>query len=93
MTGKQVYIYGIGGADKQYKVLAYCFVMDEEVTIRNILYQAAMLKARNPSVEKVYAIDNYRGLRRDFNNSIRKNTIESCAIFKNILESQGIKIL
>ena len=33
MTGKQVYIYGIGGADKQYKVLAYCFVMDEEVTI------------------------------------------------------------
>lgn len=50
MTGKQVYIYGIGGADKQYKVLAYCFVMDEEVTIRNILYQAAMLKARNPSV-------------------------------------------
>ena len=67
--------------------------MDEEVTIRNILYQAAMLKAINPSVEKVYAIDNYRSLHRDFNDSIRKNTIESCAIFKNILESQGIEIL
>lgn len=89
---KQVYIYGLGGADKQYKVLAYYFLVDDDISITNILYQAAMLRTRNPSVETVYVIDNYHGLRRDYMESIKKNSIESCAIFKNILETQGIEL-
>lgn len=93
MTGKQVYIYGLGGADKQYKALAYRFLIDEEISVTSIIYEAAMLKARNPSVVAVYAINNYHGLRRDFTESIKKNTVESCAIFKNILETQGIRII
>lgn len=51
-----------------------------------------MLKMRNPSVETVYAIDNYHGLRDDFKASMYRSTIESCAIFKNILETQGIQL-
>ena len=93
MTGKQVFIYGLGGADKQYKALAYRFIMDEDISITNIIYNASMLKAKNPSVEAVYAIDNYHGLRRDLMESVTKNSIESCAIFKNILETQGIRII
>lgn len=62
---RQVYIYGLGGADKMYKVLAYHFITEEEITITNIVYHASMLKVRNPSVETVYAIDNYPGLRSD----------------------------
>lgn len=89
---RQVYIYGLGGVDKMYKVLAYHFITEEEITITNIVYQASMLKARNPSVETVYAIDNYPGLRNDCKASMYKSTIENCAIFKNILEMQGVQI-
>lgn len=83
---RQVYIYGLGGADKMYKVLAYHFITEEEITITNIVYHASMLKARNPSVETVYVIDNYPGLRNDCKASMYKSTIENCAIFKNIAE-------
>ena len=62
------------------------------ITITNIVYQASMLKMRNPSVETVYAIDNYHGLRNDFKASMYRSTIENCAIFKNILETQGIQL-
>ena len=89
---RQVYIYGLGGADKMYKVLAYHFITEEEITITNIVYHASMLKARNPSVETVYAIDNYPGLRNDCKESMYRSTIENCAIFKNILEIQGVQI-
>ena len=89
---RQVYIYGLGGADKMYKVLAYHFITEEEITITNIVYQASMLKMRNPSVETVYAIGNYYGLRNDCRASMYRSTIENCAIFKNILETQGVQI-
>ena len=62
---RQVYIYGLGGADKMYKVLAYQFIVEDEISISNVIHRAFMLKVRNPSVESVYAIDNYRGLRDD----------------------------
>lgn len=68
------------------------FITEEDITITNIVYQASMLKARNPSVETVYAIDNYPGLRSDCKASMYKSTIENCAIFKNILEMQGVQI-
>lgn len=89
---KAVYIYGLGGAEKQYKVLHYKFLVDEDISIRNIIYEATMMKVRNPSIEKVYAIDNRHGLKRDYQESYRKNTIESCAIFKDILEREGLEI-
>lgn len=89
---RQVYIYGLGGADKMYKVLAWHFITEEEITINEIVCQASILKMRNPSVETVYAIDNYYGLRNDCRASMYRSTIENCAIFKNILETQGIRI-
>ena len=89
---RQVYIYGLGGADKMYKVLAYQFIVEDEISISSVIHRAFMLKVRNPSVESVYAIYNYRGLRDDCKASMYKSTIENCAIFKNILETQGIRI-
>ena len=77
---------------EEHKVLAYHFITEEEITITNIVYHASMLKARNPSVETVYAIDNYPGLRNDCKASMYRSTIENCAIFKNILEIQGVQI-
>jgi hypothetical protein len=89
---RQVYIYGLGGADKMYRVLAYHFITEEDITINNLVYWASMLRLHNPSVESVYAIDNYHGLRNDCRASMYRSTIENCAIFKNILETQDIRL-
>lgn len=89
----QVILYGIAGAENQYRVIRYFIIDAELVSISNIVYQANMLRIKNPTVEHVYAIDNRRGLRRDYVESYKKNTIESCAIFKDILEREGIMII
>lgn len=89
---KRIFLYGIGGADKQYRVLKYWVMEEEFISIWNIKYQADMLKIKNPSIEHVYVVDDRHGLYRDYKESIRKNSIESCAIFKDILEREGIKI-
>ena len=90
---KRVYIYGLGGADKQYAVLAYSFLVNEEITIKNFVYEADLLRLNNPSIEHVYAIDNREGLKQDYQDSIREHSIESCYIFKDILEREGIQII
>lgn len=89
----QVILYGIAGAENQYRVIRYFIIDAELVSISNIVYQANMLRIKNPTVEHVYAVDNRRGLRRDYVESYKKNTIESCAIFKDILEREGIMII
>lgn len=45
---RQVYIYGLGGADKMYRVLAYHFITEEDITINNLVYWASMLRLHNP---------------------------------------------
>lgn len=89
----QVILYGIAGAENQYRVIRYFIIDAELVSISNIVYQADTLRIKNPTVEHVYAVDNRRGLRRDYVESYKKNTIESYAIFKDILEREGIMII
>ncbi len=89
----QIILYGIAGADQQYIAQMYYCLYEEEISIYNIMYQARMLKAKCPSIEHVYAIDNRRGLRREYLDSIRLHSIESCMIFKDILEREGLMVL
>lgn len=92
----KIFLYGITGADQMYRVAKYwCFfdVESEPVTIRDIIYQASMLRIKNPSIEQVYAIDDRHGLRSDFRYAMKKNSIESWAIFKNILETEGLRVI
>lgn len=89
----QVILYGIAGVENQYRAIRYFIIDAELVSISNIVYQANMLRIKNPTIEHVYVVDNRRGLRRDYVESYKKNTIESCAIFKDILEREGIMII
>lgn len=92
----KIFLYGITGPDQMYRVAKYwCFfdVESEPVTIRDIIYQASMLRINNPSIEQVYAIDDRHGLRGDFRYAMKKNSIESWAIFKNILEREGLRVI
>ena len=91
----KIFLYGIAGADQAYRVVKYwCFfnVETEPVTIRDIMYHASMLQVKNPNIEHVYAIDDRKGLFGDFREAMKKNSVESWAIFKNILQTEGLKI-
>ena len=85
-------LYGIGDAKYQYRVLKYFRIYDENIDIAEIKRIARTMQVINPSIEHVYLISNRHGLRREFQESIKRNSIESCAIFKDILEREGIKI-
>lgn len=92
-TNRQILLYGIGGVDKMYGVLNYFCIFDDDISIRTIQIESKRLKAKNPSVVAVYAIDNRRGLRKDYQESIRLHSIESHMIFKDILEREGMRII
>lgn len=89
----QIILYGIAGASKAYTVLNYFCIYEEFISINAILRQAQGLRMRNPDVEHVYAIDNRYGLRRDYKESIKENSIESHYIFKDILEREGMLVI
>lgn len=89
---KQVVLYGISGADKHYKALRYFVIEDEFISIGNLQHCAFTMQDRCPEVQAVYAVDNHYGLRRDYIESITKDSMESCIEFKDILERDGIRI-
>ena len=93
-----VYLYGLGGADQMYRVIRYSAVEIDNLVgtnygvIRTLKYEATMMSMKYPNIERVFAIDNGRGLARDYANALKTNTIESHAIFKDILEREGLEL-
>lgn len=90
---KQIILYGLSGASKAYTVLDYFCIYEEFISIGTIRGEALRLRIKNPSIEHVYAIDNRYGLRRDYRESIKQNSIESHYIFKDILEREGMLVI
>lgn len=90
---RQIILYGVSGASRSYTVLNYFCIYEEFISINAILRQARGLRIKNPDVEHVYAIDNRYGLRRDYIESMKENSIESHYIFKDILEREGILVI
>ena len=89
----QIVLYGISGASMAYTVLNYFCIYEEFISVHSMREEARRLRLKNPSVEHVYAIDNRYGLRRDYRDSMKQNSIESHYIFKDILEREGIQII
>ena len=88
-----VYLYGIGSAADQYRIVRYEYITAENVSIKNIKMGASWIKLNNGSVEHVYAIDNRPGLGRLVANTIKRNSIEGNVIFKDLLEREGMLII
>lgn len=88
----QIILYGLSGAETQYRVLKYWCLYEETLSIENIKRRAGFMVLQNPGIEHVYAVDNRYGLKREYIESYKKNTIESCAIFKDTLEREGILV-
>lgn len=94
MNTEQIILYGIGGPEKEYGVLGYYVIYDTNGNLtRTLQIEAMRLRMKNPSIKQFYMITNRYNLKRDYQESIRRNSIESKAMFKDILEREGIRIL
>lgn len=87
-----IVLYGISGADQAYRVLRYDIIPVEGNILDTIQYEAGRMVDGYPSVKRVYAVTNSYSIRKDYNEAKRKNSIESWAIFKDILE-QSWKVI
>lgn len=90
---RQIILYGIGGPEKQYAVLGYYQIFeDASDIITTMMREASMLRAKNPSVRTIYAVDNSYRIRKEYRESKRLNSIEGWVIFKDLLERYGFKL-
>ena len=90
---QQIILYGIAGASKQYIAVRYYVIEEGNATIWYLRHAANVMRMQNPTIERVYAVDNRPGLRREYMESIKRNSIESCAIFKDTLEREGLRAI
>ena len=88
----QIILYGLSGADTQYRVVKYYCMYEESLSIGNLKRRAALMVMQNPGIEHVYAVDNRYGLKAEYIQSYKINSIESCAIFKDTLEREGLLV-
>ena len=89
----QIILYGITDAKNLYRSGGYYCVYDKDMTIENIIFQAEMLRQKNPDIKHVYAIDNRHGLKRQFLQYLKKDSMEGWIEFKDTLERDGLKII
>ena len=90
---KTVFLYGIGGAKDQFRVIRWTRVDEPDISITTFKNEAWAMRIRYPNVQRVFAIDDRGGLYQEYRTSIKKNSIESCMIFRDILERQGVEIV
>lgn len=89
---KAICLYGVAGARDAYRVIRYDIIQMEYASIALIKYTASIMKTDYPSIEHVYTIDQRYELKRDYTEACKKNSIESWAIFKDLLDTQGLRI-
>ena len=89
---KPVFLYGIGGAKDHFRVIRYSRIDEDEVCIETFKYVASIMRMRYPGIEHVFAVDDRPGLRRCYMDTIKKNSIESCVVFRDLMERTGIQI-
>lgn len=91
----RIFLYGIAGADDNYRVVRYVYIdaENEPIAIRSIRNDSSYLKFKNPGIEEVYAIDGDKQLCYIYRETIKKNSISCNTEFKCMLEKMGIKII
>lgn len=90
---KSVFLYGISGARDSYRVVIFEEIKPERFSTGYAGYRTRLMRAKNPSVERVFMVSQRYKLKDDFWEAFNKNSVESWVIFKDILETEGIEII
>ena len=91
---RRVFVYGIGGADDNYRIVAYQYVKTESSSdiIHDCRSAAMWLRYRNPSIKYAYAIGESADLARMYKKARKTNSVEDNVCFKLMLEETGMII-
>ena len=91
---RRLFIYGIGGADDNYRIVAYQYIkVDESYDITRDSHSiAAWLRYRNPTIKYTYAITESADLAQMYKKARKTNSVEDNVCFKLMLEETGFII-
>ena len=89
---RTIYVYGLAGADQQYRVVRYSFFDVEQArdVTEEMHIQAAWLRSHDSAIETVYAVSGGRGLKYIYLDAVKRNTVETNVTFKTFLEQRGV---
>lgn len=90
--GRQLFLYGLAGAEGSYRIVRYCYLEDEAISNSNIKYNAIGLMQRNPTIKHVYMIDNRAGLAKQCHHAMKSGLIDDAVLFRLMLEREGTKL-
>lgn len=89
---KQLYLYGIGGAEDGFRVIRYCEINQADLSALTLRYEATDMLMHYKSIRRFFVIDNRPGLARLCVQSIKTRDVEKALIFLDILEKQGLEV-
>lgn len=89
---RKIVLYGFGGPEDNYRVVRYSVLYHEEVSIRELTYQAKKMSVTYRNIRSVYAVDNRYGLYRDYKDAVKSNSMEGWVLFKDICEREGLEV-
>lgn len=89
---KQLYLYGIGGAEDGFRVIRYREIDQSDLSALTLRYEATDMLMHYRSIQRFFVIDNRPGLAKLCSQSIKTRDVEKALTFLDILEKQGLEI-
>lgn len=88
---KSIFLYGIGGARDQYRVIRYTRIDEPDFSINTLMYEASIMRINYPSIEHVYAVDNRYGLGRTYQESVKRTLLSPVQYLRISFREQALK--
>lgn len=91
MKGRTVALYALGGVSKQYIALDF-WVFWDGYSVGDMKDVIDDMISKNPSVREIYMVDYKYDYKLEYQRSRKKHDIESCIIFRDMLQRDGWKV-
>ena len=84
-------MYGLMGADKQYRPGKFWIFSNEELSMLSVRHEAEVMR-EFPEIKSVYIVDNRKGIHTAYKYTMRKKSFDANVEFKGLLETYGIEL-
>ena len=90
---KQVALSGPGDPKDTSSALRYYIMQAEHMDVKGLKGAAEIMCSINPSIERVYDVDNRPHLLDEYSAAHNAKVIEPCMIFRDTLDRDGIVLI
>ena len=84
-------MYGLMGADKQYRPGKFWIFSNKELSMLAVKHEAEVMK-EFPDIKSVYIVDNRKSIHTAYKYTMRKKSFDANVEFKGLLETYGIEL-